>query len=230
MYHHVDDLPRSVVDPYRRDLTAPTLQFKLQLDLLERYRVKTVSLADLVSHFAGAEPLPERAVVLTFDDGYEDNYRLAYALLRQYGMTATFFIITDLVGEPGYLTWDELRDMQQHGMSIESHTLTHPDLSILPLRELRRQLGESRLALERELDRAVRFIAYPSGQYSPLVVSEARAAGYEAAVTINYGLVQHGTTPFELMRVRVKGADTIDSMAAKLVPSHWAYTHGRFGA
>lgn len=230
MYHHVDDLPRTVVDPYRRDLTAPTLEFKRQLDLLEQYRVTTVSLADLTSHFAGAEPLPERSVVLTFDDGYDDNYRLAYPLLRQYGMTGTFFIITDLVDQPGYMTWDQLRDMQRHGMSIESHTLTHPDLAIQPLRELRRQLVEARQTLESNLGRPVRFISYPSGKYSPLVVTEARAAGYEAAVTVNYGLLQRGATPFELNRVRVKGADTVESFAAKLVPSHWASTHGRFGA
>ena len=229
MYHHVDDLPRTVYDPHRRDLTVSVAGFRRQLEFLENGRVQTVGLGDLAAHFSGRDPLPERAALLTFDDGYEDNYRLAYPLLRQYGMTATFFIVANLVEQPGYVTWEQLREMQRNGMSIESHSLDHVDLAIQPQAELRRQLNESRRLLQLNLLRGVRFLAYPSGKYSPLVVAEARAAGYEAAVTVNYGLQQRSATPFELNRVRVKGADTLESLAAKLVPSHWDYTHGRFG-
>jgi peptidoglycan/xylan/chitin deacetylase (PgdA/CDA1 family) len=127
------------------------------------------------------------------------------------------------------MTWDQLREMQRHGMSIESHSLDHVDLAIQPLAELRRQLGESKRMLQLNLLQAVRFIAYPSGQYSPLVVAEARAAGYDAAVTVNYGHLQRAARPYELNRVRVKGAESVDALAAKLVPAHWEYARGRFG-
>jgi peptidoglycan/xylan/chitin deacetylase (PgdA/CDA1 family) len=229
MYHHVEDLPRTVSDPYRRDLTVSTQAFRKQLELLAANGVETVSLDRLMLHFAGREPLPERAVVLSFDDGYADNYRLAFPLLQQYGMTGTFFIVPNLIGQPDYMTWEQLREMQRRQMSIESHSLDHVDLAIQPLAELRRQLDESRRALQLNLLRAVRYIAYPSGKFSPRVIAEAREVGYEAALTTDYGLLQRSTTPYELSRVRVKGADSVDSFAAKQVPAHWAYTHGRFG-
>jgi peptidoglycan/xylan/chitin deacetylase (PgdA/CDA1 family) len=229
MYHHVNDLPRTVTDAQLRDLTVPTRSFKHHLEFLESTGVQTVSLDELIEHLEGGPPLPERAVILSFDDGYEDNYRLAYPLLRQYRMTATFFVVANLVGQPGYMTWEQLREMQRHGMSIESHSLDHLDLSIQPRAELQRQLFESRRKLDLNLPRPVRFLAYPSGAYNPLVISATKLAGYRAAVSINHGHVQRRTGIYELNRVRVKGAETIDSLVAKVAPPPWKDARGTFG-
>ena len=230
MYHHVNDLPRAVVDAYLRDLTVPVAEFRRQLQFLEAGGASAVGLAELTGYMQGGEPLPRRPVILTFDDGYDDNYHQAYPLLREHGMRGTFFVVAGLVGKPGYMTWEQLREMQLNGMEIESHSLDHVDLSQLPRPELQRQLVESRRMLEQNLLRPVRYLNYPSGRYSPLVISMARAAGYEAAVTVNYGLVQQRATPYELNRVRVKGADTVESLASKMVPTFWKYPPGgRFG-
>ena len=230
MYHHVNDLPRTVIDLYLRELTVPVAEFRRQLDFLDGRGASTVGLAELTGYMQGGEPLPQRPVILTFDDGYNDNYYQAYPLLREHGMRGTFFVVAGLVGKPGYMTWEQLREMQLNGMEIESHSLDHIDLSQLPRPELQRQLVESRRLLEQNLLRPVRYLNYPSGRYSPLVISMARAAGYEAAVTVNYGLVQQRAAPYELSRVRVKGADTVESLATKMVPTFWKYPPGgRFG-
>lgn len=229
MYHHVNDLPPSVRDSYLRELTVSSTQFRQQLAFLAARGARTVGLAELLDYLNGGPPLPERPVILTFDDGYEDNYRVAYPLLRQAGLTGTFFVVANLVGKPGYMTWDQLREMQANGMVIESHSLDHVDLRRQPPAELRRQLTESRRILEEQLGRPVRFLNYPAGQYTPEVIAAARAAGYLAAVTVNYHLIQRRDALFELNRVRVSGADTVESLAAKMVPTFWKYPRGRFG-
>jgi peptidoglycan/xylan/chitin deacetylase (PgdA/CDA1 family) len=226
MYHHVDDVPRILFDRQRIDLTVSPLAFRRQLELIEANGARSVSLADLMHYLRGGEPLPERAVVLTFDDGYDDNYRVAYPLLRQFGMSATFFVVANLVGKPGYMTWEQLREMQLNGMAVESHSLDHVDLAIQPRAELQHQLSESRRVLERGLLRPVRYLNYPSGRYTPAVIAAARTAGYEAAVTVNHGFVQERARPYELSRVRIKGADTVESLAAKMVPTFWKYPPG----
>jgi peptidoglycan/xylan/chitin deacetylase (PgdA/CDA1 family) len=229
MYHHINDLPRTVSDPFLKDLTVSPPDFRRQLELLQTNEAQTVSLAALMEYLQGGDPIPSRAVVLTFDDGYDDNYRFAYPLLREFGMTGTFFVVANLVGQPGYMTWEQLRDMQLNGMAVESHSLDHIDLSVLPRAELQRQLTESRRVLELNLMRPVRFLNYPSGRYNPQVIAAARTAGYQAAVTVNYGVVQRRSTAFELNRVRVKGADTPESLAVKTLPQDWKYTRGMFG-
>jgi peptidoglycan/xylan/chitin deacetylase (PgdA/CDA1 family) len=223
MYHHIDDISRNVADVQRKELTVSVASFRRHLELLAGMQATTVTLADLMDYLEGGELLPPRPVILTFDDGYDDNYRLAYPLLRQFGMRGTFFVVVNLVGKPGYMTWDQLREMQLQGMAIESHSLDHLDLSTLPRAELQRQLAESRRILERNLLSPVRYLNYPSGRYSRQVIAAARAAGYEAAVTTEPGLVQERGTPYQLSRVRVSGSDTAQSLAAKMVPTFWKY-------
>jgi peptidoglycan/xylan/chitin deacetylase (PgdA/CDA1 family) len=223
MYHHVDDLPKTASDPHLRELTVPVTTFRRQLEFLQSMQASTVSLADVMDYLDGGEALPPRAVVLTFDDGYDDNYRFAYPLLRQFEMTGTFFVVAGLVGKRGYMTWEQLREMQLHGMAIESHSLDHVDLSLLPRAELQRQLTESRRVLERNLLAPVRYLNYPSGRYSRQVIAAARSAGYEAAVTTQPGLVQERGGRFELSRIRVSGNDTPQSFAAKMTPTFWKY-------
>jgi peptidoglycan/xylan/chitin deacetylase (PgdA/CDA1 family) len=114
-------------------------------------------------------------------------------------------------------------------MEIESHSLDHVDLAIQSPAALTSQLTESRRVIERELLHPVRYFCYPSGRYSPAVVAAARAAGYEAAVTVNYGLLQRESALFELPRVRIKDSDTVASLDAKMFVPDWKYARGRFG-
>src|SRR5207245_385131 len=126
MFHYIGSLPPNP-DIFRKDLTASVDLFEGVLRYLTDQQATSVTLDDLTDHWAGGPELPKRSVILTFDDGYADAYDYAFPLLKQYGMVGTFYIITDFVGRPGYLSWDQIAEMDAAGMSIGAHSLTHPD-------------------------------------------------------------------------------------------------------
>jgi peptidoglycan/xylan/chitin deacetylase (PgdA/CDA1 family) len=220
MFHYIGPLPPNP-DVFRKDLTTSSSLFEGVLQYLVGQQATSVSLDDLLAHYAGGPELPKRAVILTFDDGYEDAYTEAFPLLRKYGMVGTFYVITDFVGRPGYLTWDEIAEMDAAGMTIGAHSLTHPDFTVIGPAELRRQLVEPKRALEEHLGHPVTHLAYPSGKYNAATVAASRAAGYATAVTVIHGLIHPATTPFELTRVRAHGADTAAALGARLTPASW---------
>ena len=130
MYHYLSEPPPGA-DVYRIDLSVSPELFAQHLDLLQAAGYTTVSLYDLADFLAHGTPLPPQPVIITFDDGYRDNYENAFPLLRARGMKATFFVISDFMDEerPEYLTWDMAREMLAAGMSIESHGRNHFSLA-----------------------------------------------------------------------------------------------------
>jgi peptidoglycan/xylan/chitin deacetylase (PgdA/CDA1 family) len=220
MYHHVGPLPPNP-DVYRRDLTVSPELFERTLTRLAEQGVETVTMAALFEHFAGGPALPKRAVVLTFDDGYDDNYAHAFRLLKQHGMVGTFFVTTDFVERPGYLTWGQIAEMADAGMEIAAHSSNHADFTRIGPNELRRQLVEPKAILEHHTGQKVRFLAYPSGKYNAAVMAASRAAGYEAAVTVLHGTRHVPGNAFELRRVRARGADTASEIVTRMTPPSW---------
>ncbi|MFN8632616.1 MAG: polysaccharide deacetylase family protein [Chloroflexota bacterium] len=220
MYHHVGPLPPNP-DQIRRDLTVPPEVFERTLDQLSEKGVATVTMAELFAHFAGGPELPKRTAILTFDDGYDDVYDYAFQALRQRGMVGTFFITTDFVERPGYLSWAQIQEMADAGMEIAAHSLNHPDFRRLGPAELNRQLAQPKAILEDHIGRPVRFVAYPSGMYSPAVMVATKAAGYEAAVTVIHGTHHVPGMAFELRRVRAHGADSVAEIVARMTPPSW---------
>ena len=223
MYHHVGNLPPNP-DAIRRDLTVSPANFERQLAYMAETKVRTVHLNDLMDHLAGRSELPSRAVVLTFDDGYDDNYQHAFPLLKKHGMVGTFFITTDFIGKPGYMTWAQIEEMALGGMSIQAHSLDHSDLTKVSPAELKRQLAGPKQLLEERLGQPVRFLAYPAGKYNRAVIVATHAAGYEAAVTVQHGTVQSAAGPYELVRVRARGSDSVDQLASRFTPASWRST------
>jgi peptidoglycan/xylan/chitin deacetylase (PgdA/CDA1 family) len=215
MYHHVAETGPGD-DAIRRDLSVSPANFAAQMAYLARNGFVAVSLAELNDHLEHGRPLPAQAVVLTFDDGYQDNYTAAFPALLQNGFTGTFFLITDFVGNGEYMTWAQARVMLAAGMSVESHTLDHPDLATLSAERLARQLAQSKATLEKELGSGVSFLCYPSGKYTSAVMRAAQQAGYRAAVTTVYGDSHQAGHPFELTRVRIRGSDDLEAFAAKV--------------
>lgn len=220
MYHHVGLLPPNP-DIFRKDLTVAPETFEKTLQTLKDQEVQTVTMADLFEHFVGGQALPKKSTILTFDDGYDDNFEYAFRLLQKFGMVGTFFICTDFVDKPGYLTWSQIAEMAEAGMEIEAHTLNHVDLTVVSAAELRRQLTQPKEVLEQNLGQKVRFLAYPSGKYNQAVINATRAAGYEAAVTVIHGTRHTSASPFDLRRVRAHGADTAAALVARMTPAAW---------
>jgi len=165
----------------QRVLDVDDSVFVAQMRYLVDGGYHVVSLAALVDALEGRDTLPKRAVVITFDDGWENQYRHAFPILRRFGMSATFFVFTKPIGKDDLLmTWDQLRELQAAGMTIGSHTRTHP---VLPAyhRALHNEVQMSRADIAQHLGRAPDFLAYPFGEWDAQSAEAARAAGYRAA-------------------------------------------------
>jgi peptidoglycan/xylan/chitin deacetylase (PgdA/CDA1 family) len=203
-YHFIDNAPPSPFrGPLAREMTVSAKSFNRQMTALRAKGYHTVTPYQVYRAMAGLAPLPPRSVVLTFDDGYRDNYTNVFPILQRHGFTATFFVITGEVGRQGYMSWAELQGMSAAGMLIESHTVTHPVLTRIPLLAVRRELVQSRQALWHNLGIDARVLCYPYGTYNSSVIDAARAAGYVMAFTTRAGLVMEPQAIFALPRVPV---------------------------
>lgn len=203
-YHQINDTEHN-------SLTVNTKQFEAQMKYLAESGYTPITPAEMLDAWEGKGTLPEKPVIITFDDGYLDNYNHAYPILQKYGLKATIFLISDYVSTyPNYLTWADVLEMQESGLiDFESHTLSHEELTKAPsTEEAKKQLTESKKALEWHLGRPVTFIAYPCGEYDETLEDLTKDAGYRAAFTVNYGLAEPGEDPFILDRVPIFGSNS----------------------
>jgi peptidoglycan/xylan/chitin deacetylase (PgdA/CDA1 family) len=171
----------------QRVLNVDDSVFAAQMRYLVDGGYHVVSFAALVDALEGRDTLPNRAVVITFDDGWENQYRHAFPILRRLGLTATFFVFTTPIGKDTKLmTWEQLRELQDAGMTIGSHTRTHP---VLPdyHAALHNEVAMSRADIEQHLGHAPDFFAYPFGEWDAQSAAWARRAGYRAARTYRGG-------------------------------------------
>lgn len=205
-YHQINDRDNNA-------LTVHTDQFEKQMQYLHDNGYTTITPAEMMDAWQNGTPLPDKPVIITFDDGYVDNYKNAYPILQKYNLRATIFLISDYLGVyPNYLTWSEASDMQESGLiDFESHTLSHMELSEEKAgskAEIKKQLVDSKAAIEWHLRKNVNFIAYPCGTYDEEVEQMTRDAGYRAAFTVNYGLAEPSYNPFILDRVPIFGCNS----------------------
>ncbi len=217
MYHYISAPPPDA-DVYRRDLSVAPDRFESHLQYLRQAGYEVVTLDDLLYALTQGRPLPPRPVILTFDDGYEDNYLNAFPLLQKYGMTGHFFIITDFVnaGRAGYMTWQQIEDMAAAGQRFGSHSRDHPDLRGKPLDYLIWQALGSMEAIQEHLGSHPRWVSYPSGGYDQRTIDIFRSAHYWGGLSTHQGATHTLDTIFELRRVRVRGAYTAQDLAMLL--------------
>ena len=223
MYHHISSTVTS--DPSQFVLTVTTADFGQQLDYLRAHGYTSITLSDLFHSMYNGVPLPEKPVILTFDDGYEDTFTDAFTLLRKRGFKGTFSIITGFVESPGYLTWEQIRTMAAAGMEFASHTVNHVDLNIASEETIRNELESSKRTLEKQLGGPVDFFVYPSGEpfrsgsqaRQQLVISLLAKAGYIGALLAGpSSKVQDPQRPYQLNRVRISGGESLQTFAALL--------------
>ncbi len=191
-------------------LTVRTDQFEAQMKYLADNGYHAITPEDLVDAWENGTELPDKPVIITFDDGYIDNYKNAYPILQKYNLKATIFLISDFIGTyPNYMTWDEALEMQQSGLiDFEGHTLSHPELSKLSDEDLKHQLEDSKAAIEYRLQKKVSFLAYPCGDYTQRVQNAAKDAGYRAAFTVHLGYAEKDAPRYKLDRVPIFGDNT----------------------
>jgi len=216
MYHKVNDLPGN-------PLTMPVSIFDEQMDQLRDLAYTVVDLDAVLRHYVEQKPLPERAVLITFDDGYYDNLDNAAGVLRKYGYPAVLFVPIGYLDDrhplpheehlaaQGILNrtieWSELADLEREGIRIESHGISHRPLADLEVDEAAREIALSKLRLEERLGRPVRAFSYVQGSeahYKPVHLSLVRQAGYDVAFTAVSGANSQTTDPLQLRRYNIE--------------------------
>jgi len=189
-------------------LTVTPERFANDLRLLNDYGFLTISLQQFKNYILNRNAeLPENPVLITFDDGYLDNYENAYPLLQRYGMTAAFFVITSLLWDKDRLSPERIREMAQAGMSFGSHTVSHRPLGKLSTAEANEELNSSRSTLESILGISVQTVAYPQGSYNAATVKTAADNGYTGGFTTIRGTCSRQSQLFELSRIPVFNYD-----------------------
>jgi peptidoglycan/xylan/chitin deacetylase (PgdA/CDA1 family) len=217
MYHRIDTL-RPDLPAITRHLTVDPAAFAAQMSWLGEHGFHAVSNAQLFAALEYGAPLPTRPVAITFDDGYRDVLWHAAPVLHRLGMPATAYVITHRIsgGDPSFLTWPELRRLEQLGVAVGSHTATHRPLTGETDTDALAELRTSRAALEAHLRHPVQWLAYPMGAEDARVVALTRRAGYVLAVTTRSGDVQRSTEPLRLERFEVLDTTGVAGLAALL--------------
>jgi peptidoglycan/xylan/chitin deacetylase (PgdA/CDA1 family) len=208
MFHHV--APRAEGSPL---LWVTPRQLAAELAWLGHHGYHTVTLAQVYARWTTGSPLPVHPVVLSFDDGYLDQYRYAAPVLRHYRDVAVLNLIVDNLGRA--LTVADVSRMAAWGWEIDSHTITHRDLALLPARVVRYELLGSRNLLRRYLHLPIDFFCYPGGAYDAAVVRQVREAGYLAATSVIYGLARPAEL-FTLPRIVVFGGERLQLFGESL--------------
>ncbi|MGO9015287.1 MAG: polysaccharide deacetylase family protein [Dissulfurispiraceae bacterium] len=225
MYHHVN--------PHKGDTVTVTPDvFEGQMRHLREAGYRTLTIDELLSYIAGETVLKQRAVVVTFDDGWLDNFIYAFPVMKRYNINACIFIVTDwvknsatdaslswtvpshkeskLLISKGFageviLGWDQIRAMQESGLAeFYAHTRSHARCDTLSNLELLSEVAESKQAIENHLGKPCPYLCWPYGEYNDAALKAAREAGYKALFTTVHGVVTPGSDPFAIRRIVIK--------------------------
>lgn len=219
-YHGIGD-----PDGWMPELFVSKAIFEEHLQYMHDNGYKMVSIQKMAEMFAAGESTA-KTVVLTFDDGYLDNYTNVLLLLKKYNATATFFVVHSKIGHYRYMTHDQIQALIDNGMEIGSHTINHQILTDIDPQYLSWELATSRYFLKKDFNGyIVRSLSYPNGKYNTKILGDAKADGYYWAVTGNAGTVSKKTLeqkPLELGRIYIadkKGG--IKTFKERLQYSYW---------
>lgn len=199
-YHQVNDVKFS-------PLTMKVSHFRQQMEYLVAGGYTTITMDELYEHLENGAPLPHKPVLITFDDGYADNYENAYPILKQHGLKATIFMIGDSINVPPFLSAAQLKEMQANGIDIEAHTYSHKPLTTLAPHQVRSDLRKNKEGLEQLLQRPIRYLAYPQGKFNKEVMEVTKEMGFRLAFTIAPGNASDDDNNFAIPRLAIFEGD-----------------------
>jgi len=200
MYHSIDFEKGN-------ELRVPKEKFREQMKFLKDNGYTTLRLDELYDFFQNNKPIPSKSVVITFDDGYEDNYLNAYPVLKEFGFNATIFVITSTIdNNKKCLNSEQLKEMQKNGIDIESHTVNHDELDKISYAKQLDTLRRSKETIENILNTKVYYIAYPVGKWSNDAIEAAKQAGYKMAFTTKNSWSNKDNGLYTLNRVRISAS------------------------
>lgn len=217
MYHHIGSVPNPK-DELRKDITVSPEDFEKQVKWLKDSGYKTVSLGDLFNYTKNKFKMPEKPIVLTFDDGYEDAFENAIPILKKNNFIGSFGVITQFPGIEYsgnvYANWATIRKAKAMGMEIVSHTQDHFDGTNPRYSQkfILKNLEDSQKDLQINLGfLPLPILIYPYGHYSGQYIQTARTAGFRLGLTTKFGKTVFFDKLMEIPRVRIHGKETLDT-------------------
>lgn len=222
IYYH--RIAKDISDAGKHGIYVTEKQFENHLNYLKSTGYQTITFDDALQIKKNCTP--GKFVIITFDDGYEDNYTLAFPLLKKYGFTALIF----LVAQSEYNLWDEQSDepklkmmnkeqileMMKYGIEFGSHTLTHANLSKISLEEAGREVVESKIFLESKLEEKISTFAFPYGNCNEAVKSKAKEAGYKFVFATDNAPMGLHEDLFQIRRIGIFPNTTVKGLARKV--------------
>lgn len=192
---------------------VPPTEFEQQMQFLKKAGYYTLKPAGLYRAFETNTVPAEKVVLITFDDGYSDNYTAALPVLERYGLASTVFMITGTTGKPNHLTIEQMKTMQQQQqqVTIESHTVNHQELNQLAKETQLTEMIDSKRFIKDKFDHDSIILSYPVGCYNDETLAAANTAGYKLAVTTEPGLASKADGYYQLKRVRITPGLSIES-------------------
>ncbi len=217
MYHYIST-PPAAGDRFVKDLAVTAADFYAQVKWLKDQGYAAITPDDLMAALWQGKPLSKKPVMFTFDDGYIDAYSNAFPILKEFGYTGTFFVVTDWLDQnkPGYLTWNLARAMVQGGMYIQDHSRSHDDFRNRKHDWYVDQIDNSIKDIETHTGVRPRFFCYPFGGYDNVVIRELQAAGIVAGFTENDSRYEFASNTMRLPRVRIRGSFTLKEFIAAI--------------
>lgn len=206
LYHHIQPLPMASLLGHAK-LTLDSKMFDQQMAYLKSQGYQAISADDLVNALLNRHQLPEKSILITIDDGYDDNYTYGFLTAKKYQMIMNFMIPTQLIGKPGYMNWDHLREMHTNPyVRIYNHTASHAPLGYILPQQINNELTTSREDFKRELGFDTNIFTYPYGSYNPVAINALKQHGFTAAFTTDSGKKQCTSEILQLKRIRIGNA------------------------
>jgi peptidoglycan/xylan/chitin deacetylase (PgdA/CDA1 family) len=213
MYHVIVAPPASAQLP---ELYVDPKTFDQQMEMLKKQGYTGVSLNQVYDAWFKGGKLPEKPVVVSFDDGYRSQYVYARPVLRKLGWPGVLSLIAGRIDQPdAELTPAMVEQMIKDGWELDSHTINHVDVSQANGAQLTSEVAGSRKMLQHRFHQPVNFFCYPSGRYDDQAIRAVRDAGYLGATTTNEGLASKSEM-YTLKRIRVDGSDGVTGLEQKL--------------
>lgn len=197
IYHHVREAKPTDSQNDRTYIVSPAA-FEEQMKFLKDNDFNTITFKNLTDYFYGGFEMPEKPVILSFDDGVINQYENAWPILKSNNQKATFFIFTNPISKSkNYMTWEQLQEMVDFGMEIGSHTRYHQFLT-RTTEDLEKEILGSKQTIEENLNTTVDTLAYPFGEFDNATIELTKKYGYKAARGIFNGVIH---TPQDLFKL-----------------------------
>jgi peptidoglycan/xylan/chitin deacetylase (PgdA/CDA1 family) len=210
MYHELELAGRKLCqsEPGYIRYILPVQDFREQMASLKRSGWRGLNVTEAIQY--PSEP----GVCITFDDGCETDLTAAAPVLREFGFNATFYLTAGFLGTPGYMNAAQVRELDKQGFEIGCHSMTHPYLSDLSERELKREIEEAKQMIEAILGHSIKHFSCPGGRYNQLTLEIARQAGFVTVANSQFHPNSPSTNPYELGRVAIQRNLTLEDFSA----------------